>query len=56
MIYDPHLDSYLSHGAAVAALRLRAVTQGAAPRENEPVDLLLLMALHDAPDCHAEPE
>lgn len=56
MKYSPALDSYLSYNAAIAAMRLKAVTQGAVPREDEPIDLLLLMALHDAPDQHAEPE
>lgn len=56
MTYDLSLDSFRSYNAAIAALRLRAVTQGAVPREDEPVDLLLLMGLHDAPGQHAEPE
>lgn len=42
-------DSAASYDAAIAALRMRAVMEGAPPREREPVDIILMTALSGRP-------
>lgn len=46
-LIDRLTDSADSYATAIAALRLRAVMDGAAPREGERVDLQTMLALSE---------